>query len=400
MNIEQRLADRTHRIQSSAIREILKLIAKPGVVSLAGGLPSPDSFPLDIIEEMTHKVIEKFETRALQYDNTTGFAPFKEVLVDFLKTQGITTQPDNLIITSGSQGLLDGIGKILINRGDLIAVEAPTYLGAMSAFAPYGAQYVSMRTDDDGLIPESLAETLHHYDVKFVYLVPTFQNPTGRTITLERRKHIAEIIQQHDVLLVEDDPYSMLRYRGEAVPTIQQFAPEHVIYTSTLSKIFAPGLRIGYSVAPAEVCHWLEVSKQAVDLHTSTFNQALAAEYFSGGYYDAQLPKILDVYRPKQQAMLSALQKHFPADLHWSDPDGGMFIWVEGPAELDMLKVYYKAIENNVAFVPGQYFYANNEEFGRQTFRLNYTMPSIENIETAVQKLGLLLEEELAINAS
>jgi 2-aminoadipate transaminase len=388
------LAERTERMGASAIREILKVVSQPGMISLAGGIPAPESFPLEIMEELTARVIDRYGSQAFQYDRTEGFIPLCEALVGHLAQKGVHAAPDEIIIGSGSQGFLDAIGKVLISKGDRVAVEAPTYLGAIQAFNPYEPQYVRMDTDDQGLIPASLEETLRAGPVKLVYLVPTFQNPTGRTIPLERRKEIAAIIQRYNALLVEDDPYSDLRYRGEALPTIKCFAPEHVVYVSTLSKTFAPGLRIGFSVAPPLIRRWMVLVKQGVDLHTSTFNQALAAEYISGGYLKRHLPKILDIYRPKQMAMLQALEDHFPASFYWSRPEGGMFIWAEGPDGLDGDVLYDRCVECTVAFVPGKYFYTQPGE-GLATMRLNYTMIDEVTIRRAIYIVSDVIREAL-----
>jgi len=393
-NFSDLLADRTHLMQASAIREILKLVSRPGMISLAGGIPAPDSFPLEIIQELTAQVLSKYDSKAFQYDLTEGFVPFREALVDFLAGKSIKTDASEIIISSGSQGVLDGLGKILISKGDKVAVESPSYLGALQAFNPYEPEYVSMATDDDGLIPEVLLETIRQHRLKFVYLVPTFQNPTGRTLSLERRQQIAEIIQEYNILLIEDDPYGDLRYRGEQLPPIKALAPEHVVYIGTLSKIFAPGLRLGFVVAPELIRQWLVLAKQGVDLHTSTFNQALASEYLAGGYLKRQLPKIVELYRPKQEAMLKAMDDFFDPRFKWSRPEGGMFIWAEGPKNLNMDKVYLKAIESNTAFVPGKYFYPHIGD-GINTMRLNYTMSSEEQIRTAIQKLAGVVAEFL-----
>jgi 2-aminoadipate transaminase len=273
-------------------------------------------------------------------------------------------------------------------------VEAPTYVGALQAFTPYEPRYVQVETDEDGLIPEALDRVLRANVVKFVYLVPTFQNPTGRTLPLARRQQVAKIIQEHNALLVEDDPYGDLRYQGNPVPPIKQFAPDHVVYVSTLSKTFAPGLRIGFCVAPALIRQWLVIVKQGVDLHTSTYNQALAAEYLAGGYLQRHLPNIINLYRPKQQAMLQALDRYLPSGFTWSQPEGGMFIWVEGPAGLDMEKVYWRAIERKTAFVPGKFFFVE-QGMGNATMRLNYTMADEPTIDKAVQVIADVLEQTL-----
>jgi 2-aminoadipate transaminase len=249
-----------------------------------------------------------------------------------------------------------------------------------------------MDTDGDGLIPESLDQVLSKNRIKLVYLVPTFQNPSGRTITLARRQVIAEIIQRRAALLIEDDPYSPLRYRGQYLPPIKTFAPDNVVYISTLSKVFAPGLRLGFCVAPTLIRRWMVLAKQGVDLHTSTFNQALAAEYLAGGYLDKHLPKIVALYRPRQEAMLNALDKYFPVDFHWSRPEGGMFLWVEGP--LDSEALYRKAIAHNVAFVPGRYFFTSPGE-GLGTMRLNYTMADPATIDKAIATLAEVIKANL-----
>lgn len=394
MDFSHLLADRTGKMGASAIREILKVVGQPGMVSLAGGIPSPDSFPMERIRKLTDTVFTKYGSAAFQYDLTEGFTPLREVMAAYLGRRGIHVSPDEVLIQSGSQGVLDSICKVLISAGDKIAVEAPTYLGAIQAFKPYEPEFVRIEMDENGLIPESLEEVLKNNKIKFIYTVPTFQNPTGRSLSLERRKKIANIIIKYGALLVEDDPYSNLRYTGEAVPAIRTFAPDNVLYITTLSKVLAPGLRIGVCVAPEVISRWMVITKQGVDLHTSTFSQAIAAEYIGGGYLEEQLPNIIELYRPKHAAMLSALDRFFPESFTFSRPEGGMFIWAEGPSGLDLEKVYPKAIERNVAFVPGKYFYTEQGE-GLATMRLNFTMNEVPVIESAIELLGGVLKEEV-----
>ena len=389
---EKLLADRTKNMGASVIREILKFATQPGVISLAGGLPAPGSFPLDIIDELTSKVIKKYCTRAFQYGRTEGFEPLREEISKYLAGRGMNIPLEDIFISSGSQGVLDALGKILISKGDRIAVEAPTYLGAIQAFNPYAPEYIRMDTDESGLIPESMEEAIINHDVKMVYLVPTFQNPTGRTIPLERRKKIAEIAQKHNALVIEDDPYGRLRYRGDELPTIKSLAPENVVYVGSFSKVFAPGLRLGYYTAPKLIGKWLILAKQGVDLHTSTFNQALASEFLGGGYLEKHIPEIIKLYRPKQEAMLEAMDKYFPASFRWGKPDGGMFIWAEGPDFINIDKIYEEAIKAKVAFVPGKYFYTNKSE-GQATMRLNFTMSDEKTIDEAVQRLALVINK-------
>jgi len=388
------LADRTKNMGASMLRELLKVTAQPGMMSLAGGLPAPESFPLHIVDELSSLVLKKYSSTALQYGPTEGFPPLREALAGYVGQRGIRVSTDDVLITSGSQGALDAMGKILINWGDLVAVESPTYLGAISAFNPYRPRYVGLKTDDDGVIPDALEEILQTQKIKFIYLAPTFQNPTGRTVPLERRIQIAQIISRHRALLVEDDPYNALRCRGEDLPPIQTLAPEHVVYTSTFSKILSPGLRIGYCIAPPLINRWLVLAKQGIDLHTSSFNQALAAEYLAGGHLDRHLPTIVAIYTRKQAAMLNALQSYFPLHFKWSKPDGGMFIWAEGPSDLDTDELYVKAIERKVVFVPGRHFCITEGE-GRPAMRLNYTMCDEATIDQAIKILAEVIEEQL-----
>ncbi len=395
MEIERLLAARTAGMQASAIREILKVASSPGVVSLAGGLPAPESFPIDLIPELTTSVLARYGAKALQYDASEGFGPFREALVPYLAERGVSASADGLVVFSGSQGVLDGIGKILLSPGDAVAVEAPTYLGALQAFNPYEPRYVEIETDDDGAVPESLDAVLAAGGVKLVYLVPTFQNPTGRTLPLARRKAIAATLVRHGGLLVEDDPYSDLRYVGERVPPIHAFAPDNVVYVSTLSKTFAPGLRLGFVVAPEVIRRWLVIARQGVDLHTNTLAQALAAEYLEGGHLARQLPRILDVYRPRRQAMLDALDRYFPEDAHWTRPEGGMFIWIQGPRSIDAEDLYAACVERKVAFVPGAPFFASASQ-GRSTLRMNFTAADPTTIDRSVATIADVLREMLA----
>ena len=395
MDYERLLASRTDGMRASAIREILKVASTPGVISLAGGLPAAESFPLDIMEQLTGAVLAKYGAKALQYDASEGFAPLRDALVPHLLARGVTARPDETLVFSGSQGVLDAVGKVLISPGDGVAVEAPTYLGALQAFNPYEPRYVLLQSDDEGLIPDYLDAVLSAESIKFVYLVPTFQNPTGKSLSLARRQAIAEILVRHEALLVEDDPYSDLRYVGERIPPIKALAPDHIIYISTLSKTFSPGLRVGFCVAPEFLARWLIIARQGVDLHTSTLAQALAAEYISGGHLERQLPHILGLYAPRRQAMLDALARHLPEDFRWTRPDGGMFVWVEGPRGFDAEALYGECVRKGVAYVPGKFFYTNPEA-GAHTLRLNFTCVDGPTIAHAVALFADVMAANLA----
>ena len=395
MDATHLLAKRLNNVKTNAIREILKAAATPGVISLAGGVPSPLSFPLNEIAAMTQKVIAQYGAGAFQYDVTEGFQPLKEALASHLAARDMPCMPDQLIIFSGSQSALDALGKTLITQGDVIAVESPTYLGALQAFNPYGPHYVQIETDRHGIIPEKLKKALSNENIKFIYTIPTFQNPSGQTITLARRKKIVELARCYGTIIIEDDPYSDLRYRGRALPSLKALAPDNVIYVSTLSKTFAPGLRLGFCLPTQGLHRWLVRVKQGNDLHTSTFNQALGAEYLSSGLQRRHLPKILKLYGPRQVAMLSALDAYFPESFTWSRPEGGMFIWVEGPAEINIQNLYRKALDRGIAFVPGEHFYAIPGN-GSGAMRLNFTMVDEVQIDRAIKELATIIKRSHA----
>lgn len=390
--LERLLSQRTASMQRNQIREILNVVSQPNMISLAGGLPAPESFPIEELYAIQEAVLDRFGADALQYDVTEGFAPFREALASYLAGKSVRAGAEDLLVFNGSQSALDMLGKVLISPGDIIALESPSYLGAISAFSAYEPRYISIETDDGGLIPEALGAALERQPVKFLYLVTTFQNPTGRSLSAERRQAIAEILRAYDALAIEDDPYSDLRFRGEAPPPLHHFAPENTVYVSTLSKIFAPGLRLGFCLAPPPIRKWLYTAKQGADLHSNTYAQALAAEYVTGGYIERQVPKIIELYRPRQETMLKAMAAHFPAGYRWTEPEGGMFIWVEGPDGIDTEDLYWKAVEKGVAFVPGKFFFINEGE-GLPTMRLNFTKVDEATIQGAVTTLGRVMRD-------
>lgn len=378
----------------SALSELLRVTAKSEIISLAGGLPAPESFPLKIIDVLNQKVMKKYKGTAFQYGPTNGAKPLRDAIAKWLKERHMKVDSENIGITTGSQGGLDCLGKIFVDEGDILAVESPTYIGAVDAFAPYGPKYAEIKTDEDGAIPESLEKVLKIHKIKFVYLVPTFQNPTGKTIPWNRRVKIAKIIKKYDALLIEDDPYNSLRYTGKAIDPIQTLIPENTIYLSTFSKVLAPGLRIGFYVAQKEEADLMMAAKQSVDLHTSSFGQYLAAEYLETGDLKKHLPNILKIYKSRMEKMLESLLKYFPISFKWTHPEGGMFIWIEGPKSFDAIKLYWKAIEKNIAYVPGTYFFAKKGE-GKNTMRLNFTNVNEEKIEFAIKTLAEVIKENL-----
>lgn len=393
-HIDPRLASRASGMTTNAIWDVLKAAKAPNMISLAGGIPALESFPLEQLGVTFDTVIEKYGPAVLQYDVTEGFAPLRSAIASDIKGRGITATADDILVYSGSQSTLDICGKMLISPGDIIACEDPTYLGALSAFAAYEPNIVRLETDEDGLVPESLEHALEQHKIKLVYLIPTFQNPTGRSLSLERRKAVAELLQRYDALLYEDDPYSQLRYRGETLPTIWSLAPDHVIYASTFSKIFMPGLRTGFAIAPEWLRPWLIIAKQGVDLHTSTLNQALVAEFINGGYLEGQVEDILALYKPRQETLLAALKAEFPQRFRWQSPDGGMFVWVDGPDGFDAKALYWDVIAENVAFMPGTFFFAKAGD-GLNTIRLNFTTQNEASIAQAVSVLANAIRRKL-----
>src|SRR6202140_434884 len=378
-----RSALRTKGITSSAIRELLKITQRPGMISFAGGLPAPDVFPVQRFEEACHKVLTQQAASALQYWATEGYEPLRELIANNMARYGIKASAENVLITSGSQQALDLIGKLFINRGDRVLVEAPTYLGALQAFNVYGAEYVSVAIDENGLRTD-LLETPLRSGPKFMYVLPNFQNPAGTTLSEGRRHELVLLADNYGVPIIEDDPYGQLRYEGEHLPSLvvldrknlrrdEGYSIGNVIYLSTFSKTLAPGLRLGWIVAPPEIISKLVQIKQGADLHTSTFTQFVAYEVARDGFLDKHVKVIRQVYRERRDVMLQALQEFFPPEVTWTHPQGGLFLWVTLPDGLDMKAVFQADMAEDVAFVPGDSFYADNGHEGGRHMRLTFS---------------------------
>lgn len=398
---ENRYAQRTQRMKSSAIRELLKLTEDPEVISFAGGLPAPDVFPVEEFTAACEKVLKDFGAQALQYGSTDGYQPLREMIARHTGRYGISVSPDNILITSGSQQALDLIGKVFINPGDRILVEEPTYLGALQAWNAYGSEYVTVPMDEDGMITSELENALR-CGVKFIYVLPNFQNPTGMTLSLQRRQELIEIADRYGVPIIEDDPYGQLRYEGENLPSIVTMDNEYrqngsneyrgnVIYLSTFSKILAPGLRLAWVIAPTSVIRKLVQAKQGADLHTSTFNQIVAFEVARGGFLDRHIWLIRRVYGERRNIMLDAMEELFPPGVTWTKPKGGLFLWGMLPKGMDTAEMFKVAVERKVAFVPGTSFYALGG--GENTMRLNFSYCSPDQIQIGIERLGNVLKE-------
>jgi 2-aminoadipate transaminase len=400
---DHRFAQRTQRMGSSAIRELLKLTEQPDIISFGGGMPAPEVFPIEEFSEACQRVLKDYGPQSLQYGATEGYLPLREMIARHSARYGIDISAENIMITSGSQQALDLLGKILINRGDRVLVESPTYLGALQAWNAYGAEYVTVPMDEHGMVTDALEGALRS-GPKFIYVLPNFQNPTGVTLSSERRLKLIELADRYGVPIVEDDPYGQLRYEGEHLPSVvvldSQFRDNcstcyrgNVIYLSTFSKILAPGIRLAWVVAPPEVIRKLVQAKQGTDLHTSSFNQLVTYEVAKGGFLDRHVKHIRDVYRERRDVMLAAMDGYFPPGVDWTHPEGGLFLWGILPETMSSPEVLKVAIEQKVAFVPGGPFYPTGG--GHNTMRLNFSHANPEKIREGIARLGKVIREQM-----
>ncbi len=399
-----RYALRTHSMGSSAIRELLKLTQQPDLISFAGGLPAPEMFPIEQVKAAADTVLTEVGAQALQYSTTEGYTPLRELLVRQMARYGIKVGIDNIVITSGSQQALDLIGKLLINPGDRILTENPSYLGALQAFTAYQAQYVTVPIDDDGLQVAHLEAALRS-GPKFMYILPNFQNPAGVTLSLTRRYDLITLAEEYGIPIIEDDPYGQLRYEGEHIKPLVVLDSEYlgcegdggytgnVIYTSTFSKTLAPGLRLGWIVAPKDVVFKLVQMKQGTDLHTSTFDQMVAYEVARDGFLDRHIRTIRATYGHRRDVMLNAMEQYFPSEVRWTRPHGGLFLWVTTPESINTADLLKDAIAQKVAFVPGYSFHPNGG--GHNTMRLNFSNANDEMIIEGIRRMSVAIKQRL-----
>jgi 2-aminoadipate transaminase len=403
-----RYAQRTKTAKSSIIRELLKLTQRPEVISFAGGLPAPEIFPVERFREACQQVLTTNPSIALQYGPTEGYRPLRELIVAHMARYGILATVDNILITSGSQQALDLIAKLLINRGDRILVESPTYLGALQAFDLMGAEYVTVPTDDDGLQTSEMERALRS-GPKFMYILPNFQNPGGTTLSRPRRDELVLLSDKYGIPIIEDDPYGQLRYEGEHIPPLvvldrtnllrdNGYLLGNVIYLSTFSKVLAPGLRLGWIVAPPDVITHLVQLKQSTDLHTSSFTQMVAYEVARDGFMEEHVKLIRKVYKERRDAMLEALHDYFPPEVSWTHPHGGLFLWVTLPPGIDTMKLLDTALRQDVAFVPGEPFFPSGQETGSH-MRLNFSNARPEQIREGIRRLSIAVAHELEHSA-
>ncbi|HWR05854.1 PLP-dependent aminotransferase family protein [Sporomusa sp.] len=387
-------AKRTEILKRSEIREILKITQRPEVISFAGGLPAPELFPVEEMKHIAVKVLKDSGSQALQYSTTEGFEPLRQKIAARMNAKFKTiVQPNNVLITSGSQQALDFSGKLFINTGDVVLCESPTYLAAISAFSAYEPNFIEVPTDDNGMIIEELERILQTVDnVKLIYIIPDFQNPTGRTWSLERRQQFIKLINKYEIPVVEDNPYGELRFEGSPLPSIKSFDTKGlVIFVSTFSKTFCPGLRIGWIAADSSFIEKFVLIKQGADLHTSSISQREISAYMEVYDFEEHIKRIISVYKKRRDAMINAMQEHFIGDIQFNRPQGGLFTWVEMPQRIKAVELLKRCLQHDVAFVPGDSFFPNRQV--ENTFRLNYSNMPEERIYEGIKRLAMVLKD-------
>ena len=399
---DYRYAQRTQWMKGSAIRELLKFSERKDIISFAGGMPAPEVFPIDEFRKACDKALHEHGAECLQYGSTDGYLPLRELIARHATRYGINVTADNILPTSGSQQALDLIGRIFINPGDRILVESPTYLGALQAWIAYGAEFISVPIDQDGMVTDKLEDRLRA-GVKFIYVLPNFQNPTGLTLSYERRLHLIELADKYGVPIIEDDPYGQLRYEGEHLPAVVVLDSQtrsqdtcysgNVIYLSTFSKTLAPGIRLAWAIAPPEIIQKLILAKQGADLHTSTFNQITTFEVAKDGFLNDHVKLIRKVYRERRDVMLDSLEEHMPPGIKWTHPKGGLFLWVTLPTILDAKVIFDDALNKSVAFVPGASFFTDDR--GHNTMRLNFSNAKPEMINEGIGRLSEVIKNHI-----
>lgn len=399
INTEEFYSILASKMEASAIREILKLVQNPEVISLAGGMPDPTTFPTEELNEVVKQILAKNSACALQYSSTEGLTELREFILNWLDEAKEKAGLDNIMITSGSQQGLDLVSKVLLNPGDTLIVELPSYLAALNAFRSYGGEMAGIPMDDEGMQIDILEETLtklknDRKKVKFIYTISNFQNPAGVTMSLARRKKILEVAKKYEVFILEDNPYDKLRFEGEPIPSIYSLDNEgYVISLGTFSKILCPGLRLAWILGNNEIIEKLVIMKQATDLCTTVLNQLIAYEYCCQNDIDKNIESNVEIYRRKRNGMLEALDKYFPVEVTWTKPQGGFFVFATLPEYIDTGEMFKEAIEENVAYVPGGPFFADGK--GQNTMRLSFCFPSVEDIDEGIKRLGKIIKKRI-----
>lgn len=402
MNWNTSFADRTAHMQRSTIREILKLTALPEVISFAGGLPAPEYFPVELVKQATETVLAERGPESLQYSTTEGMLELRQFLAERQSTARFQIGAENILMVTGSQQGLDLIGKVLLNEGDTVICENPTYLGMLLAWKPLGVNFVGIPTDHDGMMVDELEEKIQQHHPKLMYLVPTFQNPGGVTLSEERRAEVVRIAAKYGVPVVEDCAYAELRYSGDPVTSLLEKDAQYqesstldgnVIYLGTFSKILTPGLRVAWVAAPYPVIDKMVQAKQSSDLHTSTLNQFITYQMVQDGFLEKHIATLCKVYKERRDVMLAAMEQYFPEGTTWTRPDGGLFLMARFPEYVDAAKLLEEAVDRKVAFIPGDAFFVGN--IGQNTCRLNFSNQKPERIEEGIRRMGELLKDEM-----
>jgi len=392
MNLK--FARRMEYLKASEIREILKVTEKPEVISFAGGLPAPELFPIEEIKTVSRLVLEEEGTKALQYTTTEGFDPLRKWIAGRMnKKMGTSFEFDNVLLTNGSQQALDLAGKVFLDEEDVVVCESPTYLAAISAFRAYGCRFAEVPTDDEGMLPEELEKILQNTQrVKLIYVIPDFQNPTGRTWSLERRKKLVEIAARYEIMVIEDNPYGELRFEGESLPSVKSFDRlGYVLCFGTFSKTFCPGFRIGWAAGDQRIIHKFVLAKQGTDLQCSTIAQREIAKFLELYDIDTHIGKIKEVYRLRRDLAVKTMEQEFPSEVSFTRPQGGLFAWVVLPSHVNSRDILTKCIENNVAFVPGGSFFPNGGN--ENTLRINFSNMPEDRIVEGIKRIGVILKE-------
>jgi 2-aminoadipate transaminase len=394
-------ARRTRVMRSSAMRDLMEITARPEVISLAGGLPDTSTFPPQSFAAQMTKIAQESAAEALQYGPTEGFEETRDCILEVMGAEGMLPDPEDVIVTTGGQQAIDLVCKTLVDPGDPVICEAPTYPGAVPVFSSYQADVIQVECDEDGMRIEELARVLGELEAegrrpKFVYSVPSFQNPAGVTMSLERRRRLVELARHHELLIVEDNPYGLLRYGGEPLPPLYQLdGGDYVLYIGTFSKILSPGIRLGWAVAPPPVMEKIVLGKQAADLCTSTLSQYFVREYFAERRWREYIESLVEIYRSRRDVMLEALERHFPPQASWTHPEGGLFIWATLPDYIDTSDLLARALRENVAFVPGEAAYVDRR--GHNSMRLNFSGVTEDEIREGIRRIGNVVGEQVEL---
>ena len=388
---ESRFAKRMQGMKGNAIRELLSVSQQPGMISFAGGLPSAETFDKETVAEIASEVLIQDGDKILQYGSTEGYAPLREELIKYLQKDSFNISHENLLITSGAQQGIDLVAKAIVNPGDVVVVESPSYLAALQIFKTYEAKLVVVPSDENGMVVEELENVIKKHNPKIVYSVPTFQNPSSVTMPLNRRKELCKLLDKNEVVFIEDNPYGDLRYSGEDQPKIYNLDKSNqTLYLGTFSKIISPGLRVGFAVGEKDLITKMRIGKQGTDVQTTTLAQAIIAEYFKRNILDEHIESIKDLYRKKRDYFLKKMDEFFPKEVKWNYPEGGLFVWAELPEEYDTKKLFEIAISKEVAFVPGQSFFVNDK---KNCLRLNFSNATFEEMDQGIESLGKAIKE-------